>query len=145
MSVNNILSSTKKELFFHEPSGTTIEYSGWVSAKEICNFAVGYVRCVGTGVLTALSIVVGESASPSTIAIVLAKSVTANPDAVGDQVYFEVSSAQIQKAAADAGISGVELFVSAAITEAAGTNDSVISYDSTRLFEQDGLTADVVA
>ena len=145
MSVDNILTTNKKEMFFHEPGGTTIEYVSWVSAKDMSNFVGGYLRCILTGTLTALSICVGESATPSTIAVVLAKDVTSNPDAVGDYVFVEVSAAQIQKAAADAGIADVELFVSVAVTEATVTSDSAILYDSTRKIEKDCLTADSIA
>ena len=145
MASNKILSENKIQTFFHEPGGTSAENVSFVSQRDFNCFGVGYTRCVGTAALTALSIVVGDAASPSTTAIVKSKDVTSNPDAVGDQVYFEASAEEILDAATTAGISGVELFVTAQVTEADAGNDSAIVYIQSNGHGKDGLTADSIA
>jgi len=145
MSVNKILTENKLMAFFHEPSGTTAENVAWKTQKDKDGFAVGYLRCVGTDALTALSIVVGNAVSPTTVAVVKSKTVTTNPDAVDDYVFIEASNEEILAAATAAGISGVELFVSAQVTEAAATNDSAIIYIQPGLVQKDGLTVDAIA
>jgi hypothetical protein len=146
MSVDKTLSKCKIQLLQHDPVGTGAENVSWVKAKDFEGFTIGYQRTAVAGALTALSIVVGESATPSTVAIVASKDVTVNPDAVGDYVFLEVSSAEIQKTASDAGISGVELYVSAQVTEAVDTQVSTILYlQSPANHAVEGLTSDSIA
>ena len=99
MAVNKILTESKKQMFFHEPAGTSAEDVGYVSQKQFNGLAVGYLRCVGTGVLTALSIIVSDDAVGTTTAVVKSHALGSNPDAVGDQIYLEASNEEILAAA----------------------------------------------
>jgi len=145
MAVNKILTESKMTSYFHEPAGTTAEDVAYVSQRDFDGLAVGYLRCVTAGSLTALSIIVSDDASGTTTAVVKSHALGSNPDAVGDQIYLEASNEEILAAAEAAGISGVELYVSAQVTEAVATQDSAIIYCQPGLFKKDALTVDVVA
>ena len=144
--VVKILSRDALDLIPHTPAGATAEVIKYVSMRDFDGFCVGYTRTAGTDVLTALSIFVGDAASPSTSIVVKAHALGTDVDAVGDQVYLEVNAQEVQKAANDAGITFTELFVSAVVTEVGVGDTSVVLQNRSYAHHKvAGLTSDVIA
>ena len=68
----------------------------------------------------------------------------AQPDAVGDQIWLEVTAEEVRQACTDAGV--VPAAVSANVEFATATDEGVVTYIRWGpRFAKDGLTADVVA
>lgn len=126
-----------------DPDGTSATDVGWVDAQDVLSILIKVQRTVGTSALTFA--IIGNTAANGSGTDTTIKSITlaAQPDAVGDYVFGEVTRGEIMQAAADAGreIRGV----SAQLTFATGTDEAVVTYIIKSAHQKLNNTADVVA
>jgi len=138
---DKILSNQKLEMFDFDPDLTTVVDVQFVDLRDFSNFAVGFMRTIGTSAFTMT--ILGNPASDGSGTDVEIKAYSgAEPNAVGDTVWLECTQDEV-------GAAGTDLrHVSAAISFATGTDEGVVTYiRDTRggRFAFDGLTADVIA
>jgi len=128
-----------------DPNATTATDIAWVDMSQSTSILVGFFRTIGTSDAT-LSIL-GNPASNGggTDLTIKTKTLTAaEPDAVGDTTWIEVTEAEIAQAAADAGVA-IPRYVSASVSVATGTDEAVIIYVRKPKHAKLNLTADVIA
>ena len=129
-----------------DPNVDTLVDVAWVDMKDFTNFLVGFFRTIGTSA-TVLKIL-GNAASDGsgTDVVVATKTLTsAEPNAVGDTTWMEVTAEQVKAAAVAAGITGVR-YVSANISFVTSTDEGVVTYIlGGPRFAYADLTADVIA
>lgn len=126
-----------------DPDATTATDVAWVDAQDVLSLLVAFVRTVGTSDLTFA--IIGNTAADGSGTDTTIKSITlaAQPNAVGDVVFGEVTRGEIMQAAADA---GVEIRgVSAQLTVATGTDEAVVVYTIESAHTKLNNTSDVVA
>ena len=136
-------SQLKVTQYDFDPDATTATDIGWVDAQDFDGLLVSFFRTVGTSALTFL--IVGNTAADGSGTDTTIKTITlaAQPNAVGDYAFGEVTRGEIMQAAADA---GVEIRgVSAVLTLATATDEGVVTYIAKSLHEKKDNTADVVA
>ena len=122
-----------------DPDATTETEIAWVPMKDFRNILVSFFRTVGTSDVT-LKIQGATDSSGTGATDIVTKTVSSQPDAVGDYIFLEAGINDILAAG-----SGLD-FVSAVVSVATGTDEGVISYIRGRaLRPESGLTADVVA
>ncbi len=134
------LSRAIRKMFDFDPDGTTLTDVSWQRLKgEV--FLVGIMRTVGTGNVDAFKIRASKASDGSSPVDIKAKTISAEPNAVGDYIWLEVTIDDIL-AAAGAGYK----YVSASIQMATGTDELAVYYEMglTRSKHED-LTADYVS
>ena len=128
-----------------DPGGTSAVDVAWVDMRDSTAILIGFFRTIGTGATTLA--VLGNSASDGSGTDVTIKTKTltsAEPNAVGDYTWIEVSEAEIAQAAADAGEADVR-YVTASVSVATGTDEAVIIYVRKPKHKKLNLTADNIA
>jgi hypothetical protein len=131
--------SIKTNLYDLDPGDTDEHAVAWVDMRDFGTALFGFFRTIGTSNLTLK--VQGSAASDGGSPVdVKTKTITAQPDAVGDQIFLEVTQNDITEAGEDI------RYISMVYSLATGTDEGVALYvqGSPRLIESD-LTADVVA
>lgn len=143
LSVKKQTSNRYLKMFDFDPNATTATAVGWVALRDFSSFLVGFFRTIGTSDVT-LAIHAATDSSGTNSAVVVSKTVSAQPDAVGDQLYLECLAEQVAQLGSDNG--KVYTHVSAVISLATATDEGVALYslDGAR-FNYDGLTADIVS
>ncbi len=143
LSVNKILSSMKITQYDFDPDAATATAAGWVAMKNFGQLAVSFFRTVGTGDIT-LTINGATDASGSNSTIIVTKTLTYQPDAVGNYVFLECLAEQINSVGKAAGYDFTH--ASAVITFETGTDEGVVTYiQGAPRFAYDGLTADLTS
>jgi hypothetical protein len=140
---NKITTEEKFELYDFDPNATSATAVAWVDMRDFSRLLVSFFRTVGTSGLTFIiqASAAANGASPETI---LTKTISAEPDAVGDYVFAEISAEDIVGVASTSG--KALRYVSAVLTFATGTDEGVITYvRSGARFKCEGLTADFVS
>ena len=140
MSANKTL--TKNLITFHDfdPDATTATDVAWVDMRDYSGLTVGYYKTVGSDSLSAFTIQCSAASNGSSPATVATKTISSDPDAVGDYVFFEIDEDDIAEALAGA------RYVSAQLTVDTATDEALVVYIRTGAkFASDGETADVVA
>ena len=143
---NKLLANTAITHYDLDPNATTATEVAWVDMQDFGVFTASFFRTVGTSNLT-LQVLANTAADGSgTDVVVKTKDLTnAQPNAVGDYTFIEVTAAEIAQAAADAGVEGAR-YVTVEATLATGTDEGVVTYvRSEPRFAHDGLTSDVIA
>ena len=140
MSANKTLTQNAITFYDFDPNATTATDVAWVDMRDYTGLTVMYYKTVGTGTLTSLIVqtsATDDGANPSTVAT---KTISDDPNAVGDYVFFEIDSADIAQAL-DGG-----RYVSATIALATSTDEAIVTYIRTGArFASDGESADTVA
>lgn len=126
-----------------DPDATTATDVGWIDAQDVDVLLVACQRTVGTSALTFL--IIGNTLADGSGTDTTIKTITlaAEPDAVADIVFGEVTRGEILQAAADAGVEIRGL--SAKLTVATGTDEFVVTYIVKPTHEKLNNTADIVA
>lgn len=138
-----IRSSEQVKMYDFDPNDTSAHDVGWVSARNMESILIGFFRTIGTSNLTFT--ILGNTAADGSGTDVTAKTVTisAQPDAVGDYIFAELTAEELAQAGSDA---GVELIgVSASFTFATGTDEGVGLYVIRSKVKTLNLTANSVA
>lgn len=103
-------------------------------------FAAIYATTVGTGGITAFSIMAGTSAAAAGAVAVVTHGLTSNPDAVGDHVVLECTVEQIREVLATATHVGV------LVNLVTSTDEGVLTFIRAEpVFPRSGLTADYIS
>lgn len=140
-----IFSHMKIKSFDFDPDGTSAVDVGWEDMQNFGLFGVEFFRTIGTSVVTLAILANAQSNGGGTDVTVKTKTFTAQPDAVGDQVFLECTAEEVKQEANDAGVSGVR-YVSASVSFATGTDEAVVTYFFAHpRFAYDQLTADIIA
>ena len=143
-TADKIATVLKLTSYDFDPGATTETEIAWVDMTDFTGLLVQFFRTIGTGAVT-LRIMANTTATGSgTDVAIITKTVSAEPDAVGDYIFLETDSQAIAAAAAAAGVSGVR-YVTAVVSSATATDEGVVTYVRTAMRPQDGLTADLVA
>ena len=144
-ATNRFLANHAVKLYDFDPDGVNPVDVAWVPFLSFFGLVVGFFRTIGTGAVDGFKILANTKADGSgTDVAVKAHALSAQPDAVGDQVWLEVTAEEVRQACNDAGL--VPAAVSANVEFATATDEGVVVYIRTDArFAKDGLTADVVA
>lgn len=130
--------------FDFDPNGTDPVDVGWVATKEYSGFLFACFRSVGTGSVAAFSILGNTEADGSgTDVTIKSHAIGSAPDAVGDQIFLEVTEEEIASVAAAAGVSIKG--ISASVDLATGTDECVVTYVFEGKRAYLNQTADIIA
>lgn len=143
---NRIKSSQSVKNYRFAPAATTATAVAWVDARKFGHFLFGFFRITGTSALTFAITANTKSDGSGTSVTILTKDLTGiQPDAVGDQVWQEVSAEEIKKVCVDNGVTGA-IYVTATLTFVTGTDVGVVTYVQTQpRFTAANTTADAVS
>lgn len=128
----------------HDPDGTGAVDVAWVDMRDYNAILIAFFRTVGTSDLTFTVLANSASDGSGTDVTVKTKTISSQPDAVGDYVFEEVTAEEIAQSATDAGETGVR-YVSANLTLATGTDEGVVTYIRRGIRNYRDQTADTVA
>ncbi|MEZ6028070.1 MAG: hypothetical protein R3E85_18055 [Planctomycetota bacterium] len=145
-ATNRFLANHAMKLYDFDPDGVNPVDIDWVPFHSFFGLVVGFFRTVGAGAVDTLQILANTKADGSGDDVVVkVKDLTGiQPDAVGDQVWLEVTAEEIRQACTDAG--KVPAAVSASVEFNVATDEGVVVYIRyAPRFAKDGLTADLVA
>jgi len=107
---------------------------------EFRRFAALYMTSVGTGGITAFSIMAGTSAAAAGATAVVTHALGSNPNAIGDTVVLECTAEQIHEVLPTATHVGV------LINLVTGTDEGIVTFIRfDPIFEHADLTADYVS
>jgi hypothetical protein len=143
MDAKKLTSTLKVTQYDFDPNATTEAAVAWVDMRDFVSLLVGFFRTVGTGALT-LKIQASAAANGANPEDIVTKTVSAEPNAVGDYVFLECLAEQV---AAKAASTGKALrYVSAVASLATNTDEGVVTYImGAPRFAYDSLTADFVS
>lgn len=131
------------ELLDFDPDSADAVNVAWRDMREYGRFVAGFMRTIGTGALDMFTIVAASNNTGANLTTILSKTISSQPDAVGDYVFLEITADQI----AHEDTSGVGLrYVSARLEFATSTDEGVVLYirgDAQRA--RANLTADAIA
>lgn len=143
MTPNKLMSEVQIKQYDFDPDATTATAIAWVDMRDFSQLLVSFFRTVGVSNLTFL-IQASASDTGSSPETILTKTFSAQPNAVGDYVFAEVTAEQIAGVAATSG--KALRYVSAVLTLATGTDEGVVTYfKAGARFKYDGLSADYVS
>jgi hypothetical protein len=138
-TADRFLSEHAVKLYDFDPNATTVTAVAWVPLALFSRFVACFFRTIGTSAVT-FDIAVASDSSGTGAAAVKAHAVGSQPDAVGDQIFLEVSAEQCKEVLATG------THVSARVSFATNTDEGVVAYIRTDPRHQySGLTADVIA
>lgn len=126
-----------------DPGATSLTDIAWVDMSDSVSIMIGFFRTVGTAA-TVLNVIGNpESDGSGTDVTIKSKTLTsAEPNAVGDYTWIEVTESEI--AEADKTL-GTVRYVTANISVATGTDEAVIIYMRKAKHSKLNLTADNIA
>lgn len=140
MSANKTLTQNAITFYDFDPDATTATDVAWVDMRDYSGLTVAYYKTVGTGSLTSLIIQCSASSNGASPATVATKTISSDPNAVGDYVFFEIDEDDIAQA-----LDGAR-YVTATIALATSTDEALVTYIRTGAkFAGDGESADTVA
>jgi hypothetical protein len=127
-------------MYDFDPGGTDPVDVGWVDMRDYETILIGVMVSVGTGGIAAFKILANPASDGSgTDVEVKAHADPTVADAVGDTVWLEATTADIQAV-------GDNLrYVSGSVDLVTGTDECVVTYIRRGLHRKTGLTADVIA
>lgn len=127
-----------------DPGATTLTDIAWVDMQGFECLLVSFFRTIGTADVVMKIIANSESDGSGTDVVVATKTFSAQPDAVGDYVFLEVTAEMVKAAAVAAGVAA--RYVSAQVSVATGTDEGVVTYiRKPGRFSYEDMTADVIA
>lgn len=143
LTANKLMSEIKITQYDFDPDSTESTAVGWVDMRDFSKLLVGFFRTVGTSNITLL-IKAATSAAGANAQTIVTKTISAQPNAVGDYVFLECLAEQIAQVAATSGYA--LRYVSAYVSFATNTDEGVVTYvQGGPRFAYDGLTADYVS
>lgn len=122
---DKISSVSKAMMFDFDPNATTATAVSWQLMKNFQNFLAMVMRTIGTSTAT-LTINAATDASGTNSVVVATKTFAAQPDAVGDYVYLEISAEDVAQKAADN--SKNYTHVSAVVSFETNTDEAAVTY-----------------
>jgi hypothetical protein len=143
LAVNKIASEIKVTHYDFDPDVITPVAAAWVDMRDFSKFMASFFRTVGTSAVTMIiqASAAANGANPETI---VTKTVSAEPNAVGDYIFAECMAQQIAQVGSETG--KALRYVSATISVATNTDEGVVTYVmSGARFPADGLTEDYVS
>lgn len=127
-----------------DPDATSATDVGWVDMRDFDAILISFFRTVGTSSLTLNILGNTEADGSGTDATIKAVTISAQPDAVGDYVFAEVTAQEIAQAATDAGLDGLR-GVSASAAVATAGDEGVFTYVRSGKRKHKDLSVDSVA
>ena len=123
-----------------DPDSADATNVAWVDMREATIIMAQFIRTVGTGDVDTFSIVASPvSDGSSGVVTVKTHAIASQPDAVGDQLFLEVTDSEIAT-------SGSELrYVSAQVEFATATDEGVVNYIRKARYPGLDRTADIIA
>ena len=129
----------------HDPDATTATDVAWVDMRDFDAILIGFFRTVGTSDLTFSVLGNAQSDGSGTDVTIKTKTLTgAQPNAVGDYTWVEVTQEEIVQAGTDAGVADVR-YVTANLTLATATDEAVVTYIRRGERQYKDLTSDSIA
>lgn len=143
MEAKKLASTIKVTQYDFDPNATTATAVAWVDMRDFASLLVSFFRTVGTSALT-LKIQASAASNGDSAEDIVTKTVSDEPDAVGDYIFLECLAEQV---AAKAASTGKALrYVSAVASLATNTDEGVVTYIlGGPRFAYDELTADFVS
>lgn len=147
LEVQKIASQVYVKGFDFDPNVDTPVDVGWVDMRDFKYLLVSFFRTVGTGAVDAFKIIANSASDGSgTDVVVKEHAVGSEPDAVGDQLFLEISSQELGGLGDHPDNELALRYVSAQIEFATATDEGVVTYImSGPRFPREDLTADIVA
>lgn len=143
MTPKKITTEVKITQYDFDPDASTATAVAWVDMRDFSQLLVSFFRTIGTSNLTFL-IKASASADGSSSETISTKTISAQPNAVNDYIFDEITAGQIAQVAATSG--KALRYVSAVLTFATGSDEGVVTYvRSGARFKYDALTADYVS
>lgn len=142
--IQKIRANVAVKAFDFDPDATSLTDVGWIDMRDFVAFMATFFRTIGTSAVVFKILANDKADGSGTDVIVKTKTISAQPDAVGDQIHLEVNAEEIREACDAAGVDG--RYVSAQISLATNTDEGVVIY--TRFGAKhaaEDLTADIVA
>lgn len=140
-----IASRNKIKMYDFDPNSASATAVAWVDMRDYGAFGVMAMASALTGAgVTAFSIQASAADSGTNPVTIRSHAVGSAPDAVGDQLFLEVSAEEVNGVGK---LAGKDLrYVSAVLTLANSADENVVTYIlSEPRFAASGLTADVVS
>lgn len=138
-TADRFLSENAIKLYDFDPDATSVTAVAWVPLALFSRLVAVFFRTIGTSNVT-FDIAAATSAAGAGATQVKAHAVASQPDAVGDQIYLEVTAEQVKEVLATA------THVSARVSFATNTDEGVVGYiRADGRFQYSGLTADIIA
>ena len=144
-ATNRFLANNAVKLYDFDPNGVDPVDVDWVPFHSFLGLVVGFFRTIGVGAVDGFKILANtkEDGTGDDVEVKL-HPLAAQPDAVGDQIWMEVTAEEVRQACTDAGL--VPAAVSAQVEFAVAGDEGVVAYiRHGPRFAQDGLTVDVIA
>ena len=139
------LANNKVTMYDFDPDATTATEIAWVDMRDFQEITFSFFRTVGTSALTVRILANAASDGSGTDVVVKSPTLSAEPDAVADYLFFSATAEQIAQEAADAGVDNVR-YVTLELTVATGTDEGVVTYIRSKpRFAHDALTSDSIA
>jgi hypothetical protein len=126
-----------------DPNSTNATDVAWVDMRDFDSILIGFFRTIGVSDLTFAVLANDVSNGSGTDVTVKSVTLAAQPNAVGDHVWTEVSASEIRQACEVAGVNG--RYVSASFAFGTNTDEGVGIYIRRALQKKLNLTTDVVA
>lgn len=125
--------------FDFDPDATTETEISWQDMRDFDQLLVGFTRTIGTGAVTLK--IQGSAASDGSGPVdVVTKTVSSEPDAVGDSIFLECTVNDISKAGA-----GLR-YLSAVVSVGTAGDEGVVTYILGKAQHKvAGLTSDIIA
>jgi hypothetical protein len=139
------MSRNAMTLYDFDPNATTATDIAWVDMRDYEGIVFAFFRTIGTSATTLAVHANSASDGSGTDAVIVTKTLTAaEPNAVGDYTFQEVSAEQI--ANAQTSTTGKLRYVTLVLSFATGTDEGVVVYNRWGAkHAASGLTADSIA
>jgi len=143
--VTDLTEATYVKGFDFDPNVDTAVDVGWIDGTDYDAILFSFFRTVGTGNVDTFRVLGNTAANGGgTDVVVKTKTITAEPNAVGDNAFIHVTRDEIAAAAANAGVEVVG--ISLQLEFATATDEAVVTYvclNGRRQYA--GQTADIIA
>ena len=140
----SILSNNNITIYDFDPDSANATDVAWVDMRDYDSIVIAFFRTVGTGNLDTFALLANDQSDGSgTDVTVKAKTVSSEPNAVGDYLFLEVSASEIRQACEAAGVAG--RYVSCSAEFQTSTDEGVIVYIRRGLQKKLNLSADTIA
>ena len=131
--------------FDFDPNTANVTDVGWIDGTDYDAFLFSFFRTVGTGNVDTFRVIGNTAANGGgTDVTIKTKTITSEPNALGDNAFLHVTRDEIAAAAANAGVEVVG--VSLQLEFATATDEAVVTYvclNGRRQYA--GQTADIIA
>ena len=143
LTAKKLASEIKVTQYDFDPNSTSATAVGWVAMKDFGKLMVSFFRTIGTSTVT-LAIKAATDSSGTNATTVVSKTISDQPDAVGDYIFLECIASQIAQIGTDNSLALTH--ASAYVSFATATDEGVVTYiQGSPSFAYDGLTADYVS